>query len=122
MPTLRPKKTPSRRISRFCPGGLWAGGSIRLAIAGQSTVELRPHEAQIVPVNGQPTMKTTIDIDEDLMARAQGACGTRTHKATIEEALRTLIRLREQEEILGLAGKVRWEGNLDESRPDRTTE
>ena len=67
-------------------------------------------------------MRTTIDIDEGLMARAQGACGTRTRKATIEEALRTLIRLREQEEILGLAGKVLWEGNLDESRRDRPTE
>jgi Arc/MetJ family transcription regulator len=61
-------------------------------------------------------MKTTLDIDEELLTRAQGVCGTRSRKATIEEALRTLIRLREQEEILGLAGKVRWVGNLDESR------
>jgi Arc/MetJ family transcription regulator len=67
-------------------------------------------------------MRTTIDIDEDLLARAQGACGTRTRKATVEEALRALIHLREQEEILGLAGKVHWEGNLNESRLGRTAE
>jgi Arc/MetJ family transcription regulator len=67
-------------------------------------------------------MRTTIDIDEELLTRAQGACGTRTRKATVEEALRTLIHLREQEEILGLAGKVRWEGNLEASRLGRTTE
>ena len=69
--------------------------------------------------NGQPTMRTHIDIDADLMARAQDACGGRTREATVEEALRTLIRLREQEEILGLAGQVRWEGDLDESRLGR---
>ena len=64
-------------------------------------------------------MRTNIDIDGDLMARAQNASGKRTKKATVEEALRTLIRLREQEEILGLAGKVRWHGDLEQSRLGR---
>ena len=64
-------------------------------------------------------MRTNIDIDADLMTRAQEAYGGRTKKATVEEALRTLIRLRDQEEILGLAGQVRWEGDLSESRMGR---
>lgn len=64
-------------------------------------------------------MRTNIDIDDDLMMRAQNASGKPTKKATVEEALRTLIRLREQEEILGLAGKVRWQGDLDQSRLGR---
>ena len=34
-------------------------------------------------------------------------------------AARLLVRLKEQEEILGLAGKVRWEGDLDRSRRGR---
>jgi len=64
-------------------------------------------------------MRTNIDIDDTLLARAQAACGTSTKKATVEEALRTIIRLREQEDILGLAGKVHWEGDLEESRLGR---
>ena len=64
-------------------------------------------------------MRTTIDIDDDLMTRAQGASGHHTKKATVEEALRTLIRLHEQDEILGLAGKVRWQGDLEQSRIGR---
>jgi Arc/MetJ family transcription regulator len=67
-------------------------------------------------------MRTNIDIDEHLMSRAQALCGTATKKATVEEALRTFIRLHEQEEILHLAGKVHWDGNLEESRIGRNTE
>ena len=64
-------------------------------------------------------MRTNIDIDDTLLAQAQAVCGTSTKKATVEEALRTVIRLRDQEEILGLAGKVQWDGNLEESRLGR---
>jgi hypothetical protein len=37
----------------------------------------------------------------------------------VEAGLRILIRLKKQEDILHLAGKVQWEGNLDESRQGR---
>ena len=66
-------------------------------------------------------MRTNIDIDDGLMDRAQKATGLGTKKATVEVGLRALIRLKEQEEILGLAGKVRWEGNLEDSRRGRST-
>jgi len=33
--------------------------------------------------------------------------------------LRRLVRLKEQEEILGLAGKVHWQGDLNRSRVGR---
>ncbi len=66
-------------------------------------------------------MRTNIDIDDRLLAQAQAACGTSTKKATVEEALRTVIRLREQEDILGLAGKVHWDGDLEQSRLGRGT-
>lgn len=61
-------------------------------------------------------MRTNIDIDEELLARAHAVTGAATEQATIEAALRTLVRLREQQKILGLAGKVHWEGDLEESR------
>lgn len=66
-------------------------------------------------------MRTNIDIDDDLMARAQQASGLPTKKAAVEEGLRLLVRLKEQEDILKLAGKVRWHGDLSASRKGRNT-
>jgi Arc/MetJ family transcription regulator len=66
-------------------------------------------------------MRTNIDIDDDLMARAQKASGLATKKAAVEEGLRLLVRLKEQEDILKLAGKVRWQGDLAASRKGRNT-
>jgi len=39
--------------------------------------------------------------------------------APLEAGLKALIRLGRQKRILDLAGKVHWEGNLDESRQVR---
>jgi Arc/MetJ family transcription regulator len=64
-------------------------------------------------------MRTNIDIDDQLMAKALKATGLKTKKAAVEEALRTVIRLRQQRTILDLPGKVRWVGNLDEMRQSR---
>jgi Arc/MetJ family transcription regulator len=66
-------------------------------------------------------MRTNIDIDDQLMAKAIKATGLKTKKATVEEALRAVIRLRDQRAILSLAGKVRWTGDLNESRLGRNT-
>lgn len=64
-------------------------------------------------------VRTNIDIDETLMAEARKASGLATKKATVEEGLRLLVRLKQQEEILRLAGKVTWRGDLDRSRTGR---
>jgi Arc/MetJ family transcription regulator len=61
-------------------------------------------------------MRTNIDIDDELMAKALKASGQRTKKAVVHEALELLVRLRGQRKILDLAGKVNWEGDLDELR------
>ena len=66
-------------------------------------------------------MRTNIDIDDALLHEARRATGLRTKKETVEEGLRLLVRLKAQEEILGLAGKVRWEGDLETSRRGRNT-
>jgi Arc/MetJ family transcription regulator len=42
-----------------------------------------------------------------------------TKKAVVDEALRTLIRLKKQERILSLKGKIHWQGDLDELRSGR---
>jgi Arc/MetJ family transcription regulator len=66
-------------------------------------------------------MRTNIEIDDELIGKALIATGLKTKRAAVEEGLRTLIRRHEQEAILGLAGKVRWSGDLDESRAGRNT-
>ena len=64
-------------------------------------------------------MRTNVVIDDELMAQAMKYTGLKTKKAVIEEALRTLVRLKSQEQVRSLRGKLRWEGNLDEMRRSR---
>ena len=64
-------------------------------------------------------MRTNIEIDDELIQKALRLSGLKTKRAVVEAGLRVLIRIREQEEILKLAGKVHWQGNLDESRQGR---
>lgn len=61
-------------------------------------------------------MRTNIEIDDQLMKRAMRSAKTRTKRATVEEGLRLLIRLKGQQGIRRFRGKVRWHGNLEESR------
>jgi Arc/MetJ family transcription regulator len=64
-------------------------------------------------------VRTNIEIDDELMATALRVTGLATKRAAVEEGLRLLIRLKQQEEILGLAGRVQWSGDLGESRRGR---
>ena len=56
-------------------------------------------------------MRTNVVIDDELMAA--------TKKAVIEEALRTLVRLKSQERVRSLRGKLQWEGDLGLLREGR---
>jgi Arc/MetJ family transcription regulator len=64
-------------------------------------------------------MRTNVVIDEALMAEAMKYTGLSTKKAVIEEALRTLVRLKAQEQIRTLRGELHWEGDLDALREGR---
>jgi Arc/MetJ family transcription regulator len=66
-------------------------------------------------------MRTNIDIDDALMAEAQKASGQATKKQTVEQALRLMIRLRQQQEVGSAFGKYPWRGNLTRSRKGRGT-
>ena len=61
-------------------------------------------------------MRVNIVIDDDLLERAMRATGAKTKRGVVEPGLATLVRLNEQEEIRGLRGKLRWTGDLDETR------
>jgi Arc/MetJ family transcription regulator len=64
-------------------------------------------------------MRTNIDIDDTLMAEAQKASGQGTKRATVEEALRLMIKLRRQQAVDSAFGQYRWRGNLARSRRGR---
>lgn len=61
-------------------------------------------------------MRTNIVIDDDLMANALKITGLRTKREAVELGLKTLIKLRKQEQIRQFRGKLLWQGNLDEMR------
>lgn len=64
-------------------------------------------------------MRTNIVLDDELVARAKEVTGLATKRGVVEEALRTLIRLREQEQVRRLRGKLSWQGDLADSRKAR---
>lgn len=61
-------------------------------------------------------MRTNIEIDDDLLAQAMTATGLPTKRATVEEGLRTLLRVRAQLQALEEMKGSGWEGDLDEMR------
>lgn len=65
------------------------------------------------------SMHTNIDIDDALLAEAQRLAGTHTKKATVDHALRELVRRTDRQRVLDLLGTVHWTGDLDESRRGR---
>lgn len=65
------------------------------------------------------SMRTNIEIDDELMRQALEATGARTKRAAVEDGLRPLIQTRGQAGLRPLRGKVAWEGNLRESRSSR---
>jgi Arc/MetJ family transcription regulator len=64
-------------------------------------------------------MRTNIVIDDALMQRAARLSNLKTKKAVVEAGLQLLVRVKEQEQIRKLRGKLKWTGNLEKMRTDR---
>ena len=64
-------------------------------------------------------MRTNVVIDDELMESALKASGMKTKKDAIEEGLKLLVRMKNQERIKDFRGKLKWTGNLDEMRLDK---
>lgn len=64
-------------------------------------------------------MRTNIVIDDDLMRDALKVTGLKTKREAVELGLRTLLKLRQQEDVRRFRGKLHWEGDLDEMRRDK---
>jgi Arc/MetJ family transcription regulator len=67
-------------------------------------------------------MRANIEIDDALLAEAMTATGLPTKRATVEEGLRTLLRVRGQLAALNELWGTGWEGDLDEMRQGRLPE
>jgi Arc/MetJ family transcription regulator len=63
-------------------------------------------------------MRTNIVIDEKLMKETLRLTGLKTKREAVELGLRTLVRLRKQEDIRRFRGKLPWRGDLDATRTD----
>ena len=63
-------------------------------------------------------MRTNIVIDEKLMKETLRLTGLKTKREAVELGLRTIVRLRKQQEIRRFRGKLLWQGDLDAMRTD----
>jgi len=61
---------------------------------------------------GGEVMRTNILLDDKLVEKGMNYTGIQTKRELVDFALRELIRSKERKKILGLKGKLRWEGNL----------
>jgi Arc/MetJ family transcription regulator len=54
-------------------------------------------------------MRTNIVIDDDLMKQVLKLTGLKTKREAVEQGLKTLVRLKQQEQIRKYRGKLQWE-------------
>ena len=65
-------------------------------------------------------MRTNIELDDQLVVQAMQTTGARTKRAVVEAGLRLLVQTHAQTNLRKLRGKVQWQGDLNDSRLDRT--
>ena len=61
-------------------------------------------------------MRTSIEIDDELMRKALKYSKLRTKKEIINEALNEYVKYQMRLKMLSLQGKVKWVGDLDKMR------
>ena len=63
-------------------------------------------------------MRTNVVISDGLLAGAMRATGAKTKREVVDLGPASLIRLKKQEEIRQLRGKLRWVGDPERMRCD----
>jgi Arc/MetJ family transcription regulator len=63
-------------------------------------------------------MRTNIVIDDNLMIDVLKITGLKTKKDAVELGLKTLLKLKKQDEIKKFKGKLTWDDDLDRMRTD----
>ncbi|MBI5101518.1 MAG: type II toxin-antitoxin system VapB family antitoxin [Nitrospirae bacterium] len=64
--------------------------------------------------------RTVIDLEDDVLKKAQKLTGIQKKVDIVNFALKKLVEQKEIEKILTLKGKVKWDGNLEEMRAGRS--
>jgi Arc/MetJ family transcription regulator len=65
------------------------------------------------------TMKTHIELDDELLEEVFQLGGFATKKAAVNTALAEYAKMLKRRELLAMRGQVRWEGDLAALRADR---
>ena len=63
-------------------------------------------------------MRTNIVIDDKLLADAIQATGAKTKREAVELGLAALVRLKKQQRLRSLRGKLPWQDDLERMRTD----
>lgn len=63
-------------------------------------------------------MRTNIVINDRLMDEALKITGVKSKREVVELGLKTLIQLKQQEQIKAYRGKLKWDGDLESMRTD----
>jgi Arc/MetJ family transcription regulator len=58
-------------------------------------------------------MRTTVDVDEQLITAAMQLTGARTKSEVVHLALQELVKSRKKKQLLDLAGKFRFSSGFD---------
>jgi Arc/MetJ family transcription regulator len=64
-------------------------------------------------------MRTNIMIDDELMTDVLKLTGIKSKREAVEQALRTLLALKQQEKIKQFKGALKWEGDLEQMRSEQ---
>lgn len=63
--------------------------------------------------------RTNLVLDEDTLEQATRILGLKTYSATVNGALKEVIRREGLRRLAGTFGRVQWRGDLAEMREDR---
>ena len=64
-------------------------------------------------------MRTNIVLDDKLVQEVMKLANVKTKREAVELGLRTVVRLRKQDDIRRFRGKLKWQGDLDAMRTDK---
>lgn len=63
-------------------------------------------------------MRTNIVIDDNLINEAMTLGNLKTKKEAVEAGLKVFVKLKRQEQLRSLRGKLKWDGDLEKMRLD----
>jgi Arc/MetJ family transcription regulator len=64
--------------------------------------------------------RTNLVLDEQILEEATRELGLKTYSATVNYALKEILRIRKVEGLAEFFGRNLWRGNLSKMREDRT--